>query len=278
MSVEMQANPKVAKSNLFKVPSDLIVVDQNFNLRFSYNENKMRELKESIDYHGVLNDVKGYKSGQYYYVIDGHRRVMAAQQLVREKRQIDPDFELRIPMTTQNVGESEQTIHMILYNEGEAFTPLELAMGIRRLENYGLEVDEIAEKLNKTKSYIQRLLKFAKNVSPRVKKAVVNNEMESTTGMNLVEKCVTETAQNQELDRIRAEINDSEKPSENSGKKKTKITNKKVSKKQNLSETIKKIEKEESDVIDPFKLDLLRSAIKFQKGEISEDDLRQMLS
>lgn len=272
------------KSNLYKVPTDLIEMYDDFNLRLTYDENKQEELINSIEENGIINDVKGYKENGKFIVIDGHRRVKAAKELVRRKREeSESDFDIRVPFSIQTGGgESQQTLNMLIYNEGEPFTPLEIADGVRRLVQFGMEFSEIAQKLQKSQAYIYRLYKLVTNAAPEVRKAIISGEMEATTAMGFIESCTTQREQIEQLNEIRQEVEDDktneaeknnkgsqQKPKKNSSK----ITNKNVSKKQNLEKALKDIDENHRDLIDLSKLDLLEKAVNYQKGKVNFNTL-----
>lgn len=139
------------RTDLFKVPFDLLVADESENLRQVYDD--IEELADSILENGVQVPLKGYKEGDKFVVVHGYRRHRALKLLH------DQGIEVLAPFMLYQRGTSKEQmlLDMFTTNEGKPLSSVEQAEGIKRLLNYGYSEKEISIKLAKSSAWVSRV-------------------------------------------------------------------------------------------------------------------------
>lgn len=139
-----------------EIPLSDIQADPN-QPRQTFDEEKLKELSESIKTYGVLSPilVKPASTPGKYTIVSGERRFRASKlaqkgtipAIVSQQESKDNDFTLSVQLV-ENIQRSD-------------LTPLERAQAIGVLkENYDLSVRDIAAKLGISKSMVQRSLEI----------------------------------------------------------------------------------------------------------------------
>ncbi|GEM_PF-6956913 len=142
---------KTTKRDLFMVDPRQIVIEEGANTRIDYN---IEDIIDSIRENGVKVPLLCYKKGEQYFVIAGHRRITAVNQLLEEGVEI-----ARVPvMKMDKPSEIDRLLLMVIENDGKPFTPYELAVTYTRLINFGFSATEIAKKVGKTLSHVSQTL------------------------------------------------------------------------------------------------------------------------
>lgn len=144
----------VTKTDLPKVPFNLLVVREGFNIRKDMGD--IEELANSIQENGVRVPLRGYKEKgkDEYIVVDGHRRYEACKLVVERTGEM-----IKIPMVLepQKYSDELRILDMFITNDGKQLTVLEKAEGVGRMINFGWKPADIARKIGKSASYISRL-------------------------------------------------------------------------------------------------------------------------
>jgi ParB/RepB/Spo0J family partition protein len=153
------ATKDVKRGDLYKVPFSKLQIVEGLNIRKDYGN--VEELAESIKENGVKNPLRGYKKGEMFYVVDGHRRYSAMALLFNAGIEVTAPFILQ----EKSANDEQQVIDMIITNEGKSLTPLEIAEAIRRLLAYGWNEKKIAERLARSESSVIKLNKL--NSAPK---------------------------------------------------------------------------------------------------------------
>ncbi len=171
----------VKKTDIWKVPFVNLQLIENFNLRKDYGN--IPELAESIRENGVKVPFRGYRDGETYFVIDGHRRYAACQILHEE------GIELAVPFIVEPKGSNAESriIDMFITNEGKQLTPVEQAEGISRLIAYEWEYNTISKKLGKSEAYIRKLHTLA-TAPKKLVKLIEGNKISATLAMDIIAK------------------------------------------------------------------------------------------
>jgi ParB/RepB/Spo0J family partition protein len=129
------------------------------NARFDLGD--IDELTESIKTNGVRRPVMGYKvkedGVEYYYINDGSRRFEACRRLYEQGIEVKVPFQLESKHTT----DQERAINRIISNEGKPYTPLELALEMKKLADWGWSNTEIAKRTSKKANYVRKLMLLA---------------------------------------------------------------------------------------------------------------------
>jgi ParB/RepB/Spo0J family partition protein len=144
---------EVKKSDYWKVSYEDLIVREGFNEREDYGN--LQELAASIKENGVKVPLSGYKDGNGKFVVkDGHRRHAAIGLFIHE---IEGPFWIPFMVEAKGYTDEQRLIDMFIMNDGKPLTPLEMASGIGRLINYGYSEREIAAKIAKSQSYVNKL-------------------------------------------------------------------------------------------------------------------------
>ncbi len=156
----------------FLVDPFCIVVVKGWNKRidFSGEEDLMEYIKES----GLPQPLEVRKTkDNILELVDGERRLRATLRLIKE------GFEkLPIPVNVAKKGTSDIDLcfKSIALNNGKPLLPTEQAAFFKRLENWGVARQEIANKSGVSLSTVRNRLELS-NASPAVSKAVENKEV-----------------------------------------------------------------------------------------------------
>lgn len=151
---------EVKKNGLFYVPFFRLKTLDGFNDREDYGSaEEMDELAESIYQSGVLVPLKGYKEGENYVVIVGHRRHRAGE-LIKAKY----GKEMVYPVQVYPLGTSKQDMLLdtLLTNSGKDLTPLEKASTVGKLVSEKVPYNEITRALGGVSEvYVKNLHKLS---------------------------------------------------------------------------------------------------------------------
>ena len=157
-----KAAPKSAASRKKKTAADgeLVLVDINDiapnpdQPRKNFNEDKLKELADSIKAQGVIQPLVLTPVTGGYEIIAGERRWRAARLAgIKE-----------VPCIVRKLTEEQKTLLTIIENmQREDLDPIEEAEGLNRMaETYGLTHEEIAKSVSKSRADITNSLRLLK--------------------------------------------------------------------------------------------------------------------
>lgn len=137
--------------------------------RKSIDDEKLKEMLQSIREHGVIQPVLVRKVDQGYELVAGERRMRAAQLAKLEK----------IPAVIRDFNENEMLEISLIENiQRENLNPLEEAEAYKRLmEEFGFNQEKIAERLGKSRPVIAntlRLLSLEEKVKSYLKEGKIS--------------------------------------------------------------------------------------------------------
>lgn len=137
--------------------------------RKTFKQESLDELTESIKTHGVIQPIIVTQKGENYEIIAGERRFRASQQANLPS----------IPAIVKNIDElAAESIAIIENIQREALNPMDQALAYARLiSTYKLSHDEIAAKVNKSRSSISNMLRLNK-LHPEVKQHLKEGRIE----------------------------------------------------------------------------------------------------
>jgi len=164
---------------------NLIQVLKGFNARKRFN---IADLAKDIDASGLLNPLwvrrDRANEEQPFILIDGERRLRALKQLFKQ----NPKREERIPIIIFDVDEEEAEDLMAKANlEREDFTLSERIGLVNRYRKRGIEVAEIAERLNRSTGWVEQLMTL-KGAAAKVKKAVDERQITVSAALMIARK------------------------------------------------------------------------------------------
>lgn len=164
---------KTTRKDVLYIDPNLLTVDEGFNTRFDLGD--IDELKNSIIENGVRIPIRGYKEGEKYVVIDGHRRTIATLKAIAEGNDI-----ARVPFISEKKRTMEERIFdILLSNDGKPLTSIELGETYRRLKDYGYTYTEIANKIGKTVKSVSDLVLVAES-SKELKELIKGGDISAT--------------------------------------------------------------------------------------------------
>ncbi|WP_375769268.1 ParB/RepB/Spo0J family partition protein [Archangium gephyra] len=154
--------PAPPKGSVLKLPIEAIHRD-TLQPRRHFDEEKLRELTESIKAQGVLMPVLVRKDGEGYKIIAGERRWRASQLAGLHE----------IPAIVREVTEVEAFELALVENLQRAdLNPMEEAEGYHRLvEEFGLTQELVAQRVGKERSTVANALRLL-GLPPEVKEMV----------------------------------------------------------------------------------------------------------
>lgn len=120
--------------------------------RKTFNEEKLQELADSIEKHGLIQPVVLRKSGRGYEIVAGERRYRAARLIgLRE-----------LPCIVKTLSDEENMLLAIIENmQREDLNPIEEAEGLRQMiDKYGLTQEQVSSSVGKSRPYIANSLRL----------------------------------------------------------------------------------------------------------------------
>ena len=158
--------------------------------RTYFNEEKLNELKESIEKNGLLQPIIVKKAVKGYYIIAGERRYRAFELLDRKE----------IPAIIKEMTDEEMMVFAVLENlQREDLSALEESESYKNLmDKMSLTQEELAKKLGKSRPYIAnslRLLKLPTEIKNKLEQGVISTAhartlLSSKTKKAMEEVCV----------------------------------------------------------------------------------------
>lgn len=170
--VEVVAEPKTSRKNkpavekpaaespAEAVEGDLKYIDINDikpnsgQPRKTFDEDKLEELADSIDKHGMIQPVVLRSAGQGYEIVAGERRWRAARMVGLKE----------IPCIVKELTDEENMLLAIIENmQREDLNPIEEAEGLKQMiDTYGLTQEQISRGVGKSRPYITNSLRLLK--------------------------------------------------------------------------------------------------------------------
>ena len=137
--------------------------------RTYFNEEKLNELKESIEKNGLLQPIIVKKAVKGYYIIAGERRYRAFELLGRKE----------IPAIIKDMTDEEMMVFAVLENlQREDLSALEESESYKNLmDKMSLTQEELANKLGKSRPYIAnslRLLKLPTEIKIKLEQGLIS--------------------------------------------------------------------------------------------------------
>jgi len=149
------------------IPIDLIEPDPE-QPRKSFDEEKIRELADSIKYHGLLQPILVRPNDGKYQIVHGERRYRACKLVgLTELRCIVKDL----------TDDEKLEIQLIENLQREDLNPIEEAEAFKKLiERYGYTHEQLAAKIGKSREYVSnkvRLLKLPRSIQEALVEGVI---------------------------------------------------------------------------------------------------------
>ena len=145
--------------------------------RTIFNEEKLDELKESIEKNGLLQPIVVKKAVKGYYIIAGERRFRAFELLGKET----------IPAIVKEITDEEMMVFSVLENlQREDLSALEESESYKNLmDKMELTQEELAKKLGKSRPYIANSLRLLK-LPTEIKNKLLSGELSAAHARTLL--------------------------------------------------------------------------------------------
>jgi len=210
LSTDEKNAQKSIQKNVTTVPMHLI--DRNLNQpRQTFNEEKLKELSDSIKEHGVLQPVLVTENNGRYTLVAGERRWRASKQAGLNE----------IPAVIKDLTPVEISQIALIENlQRDDLNPIEEAQGIKNLmSEFGLTQEEVSKKLSKSRSAIANTLRLL-NLPDFILNHIVEGKISaghgrclvgvtnSTLQKRLCERVIAENLNVRQLEKLVKEFND----------------------------------------------------------------------
>lgn len=243
----------IKRNNMYYVPFTKLKVLENFNDREDYGTTEeMNELADSIYHSGVKMPLKGYKEGDKYVVMQGHRRYRAGEMIKKKYGKV-----IIYPLLTYPVGTTKKDLLLdtLLTNSGKDLTPLEKASVVSKLLVEKATTKDIAQALGGVSEvYVKNLARLS-TIPENAKKLIRNGVVSASLIMGFLKN------KNTNLDEWLAEI---EKQAESEDKEKKK---KKGAAKKTAKVTAKNAPDKKQDSVKEFKRFVKQNPGTYQNKE-----------
>ena len=165
--VETEIVANATESDIQEIPISAIRSNP-FQPRKRFDEEKLKELSESIKEHGLFQPIIVKKSIKGYELVAGERRTKAAKMAGFEK----------IPAIVRNFSDDEMMQVALLENtQRENLNPIEEAEAYDQiLKKSSMTQEELAKKVSKSRSYITNVLGLV-SLPEEVKKLVIDGKL-----------------------------------------------------------------------------------------------------
>lgn len=170
------ATVQVKRTDILLVPFSKLKVLDGFNDRQDYGD--IDALAESLHNEGPKVPLKGYKEGDNYVVIVGHRRHSAAEIV---KKKYDKDVVFPFLPYPRTATKRDMLLDTLLTNDGKELNPLEKSAVVKKLAtDEKMDAKAIAGAIGGVSTvYVKNLLKLAE-VPEKVKKHIQAGNVSST--------------------------------------------------------------------------------------------------
>lgn len=182
---------EIKRADAMKVRFEDLHVEPGFNLRI-----EGEDLEVSIDALAA-HIIQG---GQYpalevrprsdggVFIVDGHRRHRAIAKAIEAGAQLkDKDGVVWVRVEAFTGNDADRVARIMTSAEGRGLSPLETAMGYKRLAAYGWDSDRIATTVGKTRTHVDGLLILA-NAPSEVQNQVATGTVSAAVAVDLVRK------------------------------------------------------------------------------------------
>lgn len=178
---------RTGRKDINMVPPGLLSVDPVYNVRrINPKDPDYLELKESIRANGVREPltVRTERAGNkdVHFIIAGHRRFTAVQELLAEGVEIKA-----VPTRSVKMGQEELVLDLILSNSGQPLNQIEQGEVFHRLQGLGWSSEQIAAKTGKSGQHITNCLSLY-GLHPEAKARVFEGKISASQLLDMSKK------------------------------------------------------------------------------------------
>lgn len=165
--IQDNGSQKDNKSEKSELVIDINKVEPNRKQpRKQFNEDSLIELSENIKQYGIIQPLLVKERDGYYEIIAGERRWRAAKMAGLSE----------VPVIIKDISEQEIVEISLIENiQREDLNPIEEAKAFKRLlEEFNLKQDEVAERVNKSRTAVANSLRLLK-LDERVQQMLIED-------------------------------------------------------------------------------------------------------
>lgn len=154
LSALIPTGPEISEKDDMITELDISLISPNaYQPRRSFDQDKLKELADSISEHGVVQPiiVRPLERGKYELVV-GERRLRASQSLGMD----------RIPAVVKGfTNEQMMEIALVENIQRQDLNPIEEAMAYKRLmEEFGMTQEKLSQRISKSRSLIANMVRL----------------------------------------------------------------------------------------------------------------------
>ncbi len=174
-SIETQTRNNIENEILF---IDIHKITPNLKQpRKLFNEEKLEELAESIEMHGLIQPIVVNSIDSGYEIIAGERRWRASKKAgIKE-----------VPCIIKKISEKQHMLLALIENlQREDLNPVEEARAYEFMrENYAMTQEEVAVNVGKSRPFVTNTLRLLK-LMPEVQEMILTNKISNGHGRALI--------------------------------------------------------------------------------------------
>ncbi len=172
-NIDLNAAEIPAGSKTDEIPVNKIMVNP-LQPREDFDEEKLRELSDSIKQKGLIQPVTVFKKNDDYILISGERRLRAVKMIGIEKV---PAYIYENPSSKEVTNEDLLELALIENIQRTDLNPMELSDSYNRLSlEFNLTQEQIAEKVSKQRSTVANFLRLQR-LPVEIKVSLRRNEI-----------------------------------------------------------------------------------------------------
>jgi ParB/RepB/Spo0J family partition protein len=175
------------RTDMYKLDPRIIQIKKDWNnrdLKSVENQQHIAELKASIKEIGVKRPLICYQENEVVYTSDGHCRLTAVMELIKEGVEIKT---VPVLVEDRHANEADRIFTQIIHNQGKPLTSLEQAKVFKRLLDLGWKNSEISLRAGLSPSRVSQLLELLTLPEP-VKAMVSNGQVSAGMALKVVKE------------------------------------------------------------------------------------------
>ena len=163
---------KVVRGDVFFLTPDQLRIDPE-NVRDGYDSERAGRHIPALEVRARADE-----DGRYT-IVDGAHRKLAADELQRE------GMPIRLRCSAFGGNEVDRITYRMCSSQGLPLDPIEMARGCLKLQNWGKKVDEIAESMSKSSTWVHNQLLLAE-AEPEVQQMVRDNLVSASIAIEMM--------------------------------------------------------------------------------------------
>lgn len=191
-----EAGGVIKRATAYNIDPKMIVRRKDWNPRFDFGEIGL--LAKSIEANGLLMPIRVKRVEGKFELIDGDRRFTAIEKLLKKGHKF-PEGIMAV-IEDKGIEDLDALVTMFEANTGKPFLPLEEAAAYKRMQDGGLSIKKICERIGKAERHVRQMLDLL-NADEDVKDAVKSGKIGKQTAKDIATKAKGNKEKQKELTR-----------------------------------------------------------------------------